>query len=161
MFNWPMMMLVDIRITFSSFFQTLSKKFGIFKKFPYILLEFNSGYTAKLATIFLCKKTFLHKTAYTWVNNEDMNTASPTIEKESFFKCNHIRKKIFSSIFISGFGLLCFEIAGLWPAIAWPSDSQEQIPNFFESVWKKWWESYSNVYQHHHGSIKYQGLRIW
>ena len=47
------------------------------------------------------------------------------------------------------------------PAIAWPSDSHEQIPNFFESVWKKWWGSYSNVYQHHHRSIKHQGLRIW
>ena len=46
-----------------------------------------------------------------------MNTVSTTIEKESFFKCNHIRKNIFNFIFIQGFGLLCFETAGLWPAL--------------------------------------------
>ena len=92
--------------------------------------------TAKLATIFLCKKTFLHKTAYTWVNNEDMNTASPTIEKESFFECNHIRKKILSFIFIPGFGLLFFETAGQRPAISWPSLGHQILRSKFQTFLK-------------------------
>ena len=75
-----------------------------------------------------------------------------------------------SSLFTHVYAVLCKKVflqrkivasLAVRPAIAWPSDSHEQIPNFFESVWKKWWESYSNVYQHHHRSIKHQGLRIW
>ena len=78
---------------------------------------------------------------------------------QSYSKKNfelHIHPRICTSFFWDSRPL-----AGQRPAIAWPSDSHEQIPNFFESVWKKWWESYSNVYQHHHRSIKHQGLRIW
>ena len=65
-----------------------------------------------------------------------MNTASPTIEKESFFECNHIRKKILSFIFIPGFGLLFFETAGQRPAISWPSLGHQILRSKFQTFLK-------------------------
>ena len=65
-----------------------------------------------------------------------MNTASPTIEKESFFECNHIRKKILSFIFIPGFGLPFFQTAGPWPANGRPSLGHQILMNKFQTFLK-------------------------
>ena len=61
-----------------------------------------------------------------------MNTASPTIEKESFFECNHIRKKFLSFIFVPGFGLLFLR----QPALGRPSLGHQILMSKFQTFLK-------------------------
>ena len=65
-----------------------------------------------------------------------MNTASPTIEKESFFECNHIRKKILSFIFIPGFGLLFLRQPALGRPNGRPSLGHQILMNKFQTFLK-------------------------
>ena len=136
--NWPMMMLVSTRTTYTSIFWNTSKNFAFW-------LGSSDSRSAGRTHSRPSKKD---RTVSTRVKNWAMSKATPTIEKEFFFEYNHVQKINITCEFVSEFELFIFRRSG-----------GDQNVNFFESVSKNWCVRCPSTYQHHHRSIKNQALR--
>ena len=144
-FNWPMMMLVSIRTTYTSIFWNTFKKVYILVRNPRQPVERPAVDQSSRN-----KKLRLRKELKSYITFSNMIV----FEKGFFF--NRRGGHGHSSI-------LKFRLVFKGKSKRWSFDRLSRIPNqnvnFFESVSKNWCVRCPNNYQHHHRSIKYQALR--